>query len=375
MSTVRHQPPYNGTKSLQGDGAALCRSTGLYETVLSLSDSKNRHRVNLEKERSRHAQELVRVERAHIADLQETRRTVVKQLDLARNDISGTLKEAQAVRNWLGYETGEPFRAIYEVREAQKRMEVKIKTTTHTTSELETDKEKWERMEAGITGLQSHIISLGNQLDTLIDDLKKTMSQKLDIMSSEVHALRDAKSKATSPPRPSLGTELAVQEVKETLNSIKKGAKELSKGEKPSMSPLTFAQTAVKPKAPQPSNHTLIISSKDPGETSEIVITKIRTTLDLKITGARVDSVRKARDQKVLSPEAWKRFTQAGKIYVGFGRCSVEDQPPLIQCAKCLGYGHTKQLCRAKGDTCSYCSGDHTGKDCPTKRKAELPAA
>ena len=29
---------------------------GLYETVLSLSDSRNRHRCNLEKERSRHAQ-------------------------------------------------------------------------------------------------------------------------------------------------------------------------------------------------------------------------------------------------------------------------------------------------------------------------------
>ncbi|CAH2083700.1 unnamed protein product [Euphydryas editha] len=74
-----------------------------------------------------------------------------------------------------------------------------------------------------------------------------------------------------------------------------------------------------------------------------------------------------------LSPELWKRFTKNQKIYVGFGRCSVEDQSPLVQCLKCLGYGHTKALCKEQKDVCSHCGGEHTGRDCPSKAKNEPP--
>ncbi|XP_046976527.1 uncharacterized protein LOC124542642 [Vanessa cardui] len=289
----------------------------------------------------------------------------------------------------------------------------------------------------------------------------QVVSEKLGIMSSKIRALRDAKPKAASPA--SAETELTVQEVRQTLATIKQGVTELSKGEKPIMSPLTFAQATAKPKPSQTPNHTLIISSKDPKETSDNVITKIRAALDIKKTGARVDRVRKARDQKFvircapkedmtivksriqtdkhlnirepanqnplvcvhgvlarfandeieehiksqnkhllhgvgeadlkmkvrykkrarnphechpvleLSPEVWRRLTQAGKIYVGFGRCSVKDLSPLIQCAKCLGFGHTTKQCSATQETCSYCSGEHSGKDCPVRTKAEVP--
>ncbi|CAH2093360.1 unnamed protein product [Euphydryas editha] len=73
------------------------------------------------------------------------------------------------------------------------------------------------------------------------------------------------------------------------------------------------------------------------------------------------------------SPEFWKRLTQAQKIYVGFGHCSVENQSALIQCIKCVGYGHTKALCKEKNDLFSYCGGKHMGRHCPSRAKNETP--
>ncbi|CAH2091714.1 unnamed protein product [Euphydryas editha] len=100
---------------------------GLYEIVLSLSDSRNRHRCNLEKERTRHAQELMRVERAHNKELQQLKQSLLSELQTAHKDISATLKETQAVRTWLGYETEEPFKRIKEIRESQAELETKLR--------------------------------------------------------------------------------------------------------------------------------------------------------------------------------------------------------------------------------------------------------
>ena len=509
---------------------------GLYETVLSLSDSRNRHRCNLEKERSRHAQELVHIERAHAKQLQTLHNNLTEQMHLARTEVTDTLKEAQAVRSWLGYETMEPFREIKKIWETQETIINDIKDVkAHMRAQKpgsETDSPQWKVLESVLSNVERQVNSLGPRLDSLRRDMDKTMalvtdaakqasearpptpapqhidrqeehlqtlreaieeikklhstplsspppppppphadltqefkdiSEKLEIVSSEMRALKEIGTKRTnSPARPSLDTELAVQEVKQTLATIKKGVSELTSQEKPQAGPHTFAQVAAIPKQPHP-NHTLIISSKIKTETSENVITKIRDALDLRKSGAKVDRVRKARDQKVvlrcpskedmnsiksqvqmhkdltvkepasldplvcvrgvlscftndeivehtrsqnqhllhnlseaemrmrvryrkrarnphechpvleLSPPVWKRFTEAGKIYVGFGRCTVEDQSPLVQCAKCLGFGHTKTHCKAVKDTCSYCGGEHTGKDCPLRLKLDPP--
>ncbi|XP_045453294.1 uncharacterized protein LOC123662495 [Melitaea cinxia] len=280
-------------------------------------------------------------------------------------------------------------------------------------------------------------------------------------MSSEVRTLRDSNKITTSPKKPSLETEMAIREVKETLNTIKEGVTKLAP-----RAPTTYAQVAARPKqesAEQRPNHTLIISSRNPQETGEQVLNKIKDSLDLTKSGARMERVRKARDQKIvvrcaskedmvkirgqvqknadltvreptnqdplvcvrgvlssytneeivdlikaqnghilegvdekalkmkvrfrkrarnphechpvieLSPVLWKKFIDRGKIYIGFGRCAVEDQSPLIQCMRCLGFGHTKALCKQDKDACNYCAGEHTGGNCPSKAKSDLP--
>ena len=62
----------------------------LYEIVLALSDSRARHKCNLEAERAKHAREIVNIERVHnksMTALTQTRRLVGK-LEEAGNNIS-----------------------------------------------------------------------------------------------------------------------------------------------------------------------------------------------------------------------------------------------------------------------------------------------
>lgn len=68
-----------------------------------------------------------------------------------------------------------------------------------------------------------------------------------------------------------------------------------------------------------------------------------------------------------LLPCVWKRFLEAGKVYIGLQRCPIVDQSPLVQCAGCLEYGHTKKVCKETAISCSHCGGAHKYADCPAK--------
>ncbi|GBP72816.1 hypothetical protein EVAR_40317_1 [Eumeta japonica] len=85
--------------------AAECLQS-LYEIVLALSDSRSRHKYNLEAERTKHAQELVRIERAHNKDLTNVVKTLTEELSQARRRPK-SLDETKSIRDWLGYETEE----------------------------------------------------------------------------------------------------------------------------------------------------------------------------------------------------------------------------------------------------------------------------
>lgn len=46
-----------------------------------------------------------------------------------------------------------------------------------------------------------------------------------------------------------------------------------------------------------------------------------------------------------VSPKVYQRLVSAGAVYIGLQKRTVKDQSPLIQCTKCLGFGHGKKLC------------------------------
>lgn len=490
----------------------------LYETVLSLSDSRSRHLLNLEKERSRHAQELIRVERAHTKKIATLTEGLVRDFSHARTDIAGCLDETKAVKSWLQYETREPHSQIKKLiagqeclkkdledlaeriqgidrptisdNSMQESMLVKLAdlsrqldenrrdieslqinvekayTTTNRTLEVleshplppleETSEAVEEARQKEIREINTTLKELKQQIKIhtppthlsmppldLTEQLQP-LTERLEAVSSEVRTMRELRQR-TPPPAVSLEAELAAAEAASRI--------------KP---PQTYAQK-VKERPPPRPNHTLIVSSTDPQKTGEKVIETIRVSLDLRTTGARVDRVRKARNQKVVlscgtkedlhliqqqiqknstlkvekakvsnplirirdvlsyhtdaeivehiraqnmnlfqgivgedstirvryrkkarnehechpvlevSPVLHKRILEVEKIYIGLQRRPVEDQSPLVQCTKCLGFGHTRAICREKADLCSYCGEQHSWEKCPNRKIGAQP--
>lgn len=72
-----------------------------------------------------------------------------------------------------------------------------------------------------------------------------------------------------------------------------------------------------------------------------------------------------------VSPRLWRSMMDAGRMYVGFQCRPVRDRSPLVQCSRCLGYGHPRRLCRSEEVSCAHCCGPHMRDDCPSR--AEPP--
>lgn len=501
----------------------------MYETVLAISDSRSRHKFNLEKERARHAQELVRVERAHNKQLADMKKDLATRVEKSSLDVGKILKESKAIRDWLSYETTKPHSQIAEISQAIARLEQTTKELTesvnlatgHKTNEAEkvllvehqklhqsvdnisrqldalrrdttesstssTAAQKTsaravellesrptvspavgspnDRMEQEVAGIKQHIKELRDEIlqkvttlppvtpiateSTELAEHLQPITERLEAVSSELRTMRELRQR-TPPPQRSLEAELA------QLDEAK-GRPKTSK--QPS-----YAQIAAATPKPRP-NHTLIVSATDPKKTGENIIETIRLALDSGKTEARVDRVRKAKNQKVVlscstkedlallqnrvgankglkvevaktanplikikdvlayhkdeeivnqiraknkeifvgldktddqlrvryrkrarnplechpvlevSPALYNKFLEAGVVYIGLQRRPVEDQSPLVQCARCLGYGHTKTVCREPADLCSYCGGSHSWEKCNSRQEGKAPS-
>lgn len=66
-----------------------------------------------------------------------------------------------------------------------------------------------------------------------------------------------------------------------------------------------------------------------------------------------------------VSPAIWKRAIEIGIIHIDLQRIGVTDQSPLVQCSKCLGYGHSKRYCSEIEEKCSHCGNSHKKAECP----------
>lgn len=65
-----------------------------------------------------------------------------------------------------------------------------------------------------------------------------------------------------------------------------------------------------------------------------------------------------------VPPVMWRRLTDAGIVHIDLQRVRVEDHSPLIQCTRCLGYGHSRKFCKDAQDMCSHCGGPHLRANC-----------
>lgn len=65
-----------------------------------------------------------------------------------------------------------------------------------------------------------------------------------------------------------------------------------------------------------------------------------------------------------VSPVIWQRATTRKTVQIDLQPIRVEDQTPLVQCTRCLGYGHSKRYCTGPADLCSHCGGPHLKSEC-----------
>ncbi|CAG9790255.1 unnamed protein product [Diatraea saccharalis] len=70
-----------------------------------------------------------------------------------------------------------------------------------------------------------------------------------------------------------------------------------------------------------------------------------------------------------VKPEIWNKLTTQGRIYMDMERLKVEDQSPLIQCTRCLQFGHGRKFCTESADRCSHCGGLHLRAECPERER------
>lgn len=69
-----------------------------------------------------------------------------------------------------------------------------------------------------------------------------------------------------------------------------------------------------------------------------------------------------------VSPTVRVKLLQQQRVNVDHQRLRVDDFSSLLQCYKCLGFGHTRAKCTSDVNVCSYCaSTDHRFDVCPNK--------
>ncbi|GBP23615.1 hypothetical protein EVAR_80232_1 [Eumeta japonica] len=131
---------------------------------------------------------------------------------------------------------------------------------------------------------------------------------------------------------------------------------------------------------------TVIIRDVLKVNSDEDIVTSLKTQnrhlsedLDWDKVRARVCYRRRARNDFECHPvlevsaELHHRMMKAGYVYMGLQRRPVWDQSPLVQCSRCLGYGHGKRFCKEVSERCAHCGGEDTGVTCRARKEGEPP--
>jgi len=69
-----------------------------------------------------------------------------------------------------------------------------------------------------------------------------------------------------------------------------------------------------------------------------------------------------------VSPDVRSRLLSDGLVCIGYSACRVTDYIRVLQCFRCLAFGHLAKNCKFPS-LCGHCAGEHETKDC-TKRDA-----
>lgn len=156
----------------------------LYETALALSDSRSRHKYNLEKERSRNAQELVRIERAHNKEVTALKQNLHDQITKNQTLIENTLSEARDVKKWLNFETQGPFQGIADLKKDVQKLSVAIdkqnidlKIDNNSERQAYHEKSEIKNIMTKLDTTSNQVNTLRVQIDKVIGNIEKFTTQ------------------------------------------------------------------------------------------------------------------------------------------------------------------------------------------------------
>ncbi|KAJ8674800.1 hypothetical protein QAD02_010586 [Eretmocerus hayati] len=57
-----------------------------------------------------------------------------------------------------------------------------------------------------------------------------------------------------------------------------------------------------------------------------------------------------------VTPDIRNRLIRAGRIYLGYASCRLNDHISVPTCYKCQAYNHVSKYCEANADTCMHCA-------------------
>ncbi|KMQ92761.1 putative 50 kda protein in type i retrotransposable element r1dm [Lasius niger] len=68
-----------------------------------------------------------------------------------------------------------------------------------------------------------------------------------------------------------------------------------------------------------------------------------------------------------VAPIIRKTLLDCGRVFLRYAVCSVADHVRILQCYRCLQFGHMAKTRKSK-PACGHCAGDHEMKDCPKRQ-------
>ncbi|KAL4713259.1 hypothetical protein ACJJTC_018607 [Scirpophaga incertulas] len=162
--------------------AIECLQT-LYVTALALSDSRSRHKFNLERTSRRHAQEIIRSERAHKKEIQDFTSRLTSAIENQNKKSDDTLQQIKSMDNWLRFETREPHENVGKICDRVNNIEKKLDSLL-----AKSQTPAGPPTESNTNLLLAKLDSLHNTIDTLRRDIQnslKHIEQSLKQASSD----------------------------------------------------------------------------------------------------------------------------------------------------------------------------------------------
>lgn len=171
---------------------ALESLQGLYEIVLSVSDSRSRHRVSLEQERTRAARELVRVERAHTKQIAALNAAHAAKLQEAQEVAVKTGATAEAILKWLNFELDGPLKIIAAINTDLRDLRVDFRRRVDSAPPAEDD--------GRFAALAAQTERLADSLRELMVDLDRWRQESVAAHSDRAEAPPPRGASASPPP-------------------------------------------------------------------------------------------------------------------------------------------------------------------------------